>query len=231
MKNPLHRLLQRPYQMTPEPGHIPSHGSGEAATPEELAAQLDADKAVAGALKNVRSAAQKWQAVVGTILGLFAISGFIKGPADFLAVDPAWRWSIPWLLAIAVAAGLVATLLAAWAAIGLPHWRWIAGETLAESRHKAMRTATDSLIGAIVMAVVAYLLFAIAVGLLWFAPRAGNASVTLITTRTRVVCGQISSLTQKGVTIADQLSGADVTVRLADIQVVQTTSICPTVSH
>lgn len=207
---------------------IPSTAGGSVATQAQLAAQRAADNAAAEALSALRASAEKWQAAIGTILGLFAISGLIKGPDDLAKVDPAWLPAIAMLLAVGVALGLAATVLAARAAYGYPVWSWSIGDAYVADRRQALTGTASSLRRAIGSAILAFVAFFLAVGILWFGPRATGATYTLATTQTRIVCGKLVAVTPADITIDDKLTGDQVVLAAAEILVMQSTASCPT---
>lgn len=214
--------------MTRPRERIPEHRGAGRASQEELTEQLAAEKAADNALASIRGGAEKWQAVIATILGLFAVSGLVKGPDDFAKVDPAWQSLIPLLLAAAVLFGLGATYLAARAAFGLPRLVWSFGNDYASARRAEESNAATSLNRAIIGALVAFLCFASVVGILWFAPRAPkDAKLSMITTRTQLACGEIKGAVPGALKVADRLSGGDVTIQPGDILVLQPVSSCP----
>jgi hypothetical protein len=214
-----------------DPSPIPANNGGGEATPADLEAQVAAQVAATNQLPNVRAAAEKWAGAIGTIVGLFTLSGLVKGPDDFAKVNAAWQPVIPVLLGLAVALGLIATLLAARAAYGWPKRSWLVGSLYMQDQRSAAITAARSLIVAIVSAVLSFALFATAVGIIWFAPRAApQTSLSLVTTSTTVVCGELRSIDKSGITISDMVTGHDVTIPSGAVQLVEQVTACPVVS-
>jgi hypothetical protein len=199
------------------------------ATPRDLSSQLTAEKAYDDALPAIRATAEKWQAAIAGTLGLFTLSGLIKGPSDFAAVDAFWQPLIPALLLAAAASGGFAMWLAAAAAYSPPVWKLRTGKDYAVRQVRSTAAFAADLRVGIALALVSWACLAATVGVLWFAPRARTpaASLELLTTPTRVVCGELKAVTAMGVTIADQLSSSDVVTPLSDIRLMQTTSVCP----
>jgi|GEM_PF-1067109 hypothetical protein len=208
---------------------LPAGLDFDSATPKELSAQLTAEKAHDQALPIIRATAEKWQAAIAGILGLFTLSGFIKGPSDFAAVDRSWQPFIPALLLAAAATGGFAMWLAACAAYSPPHWRLRTGKDYAHRQVRSTAAFAADLRLGIVLALVSWACLAATVAVLWFAPRAPTpaASLELLTTPTRLVCGVLESVNGTGVTIADRISGSDVMTSLSDIRLMQSTSVCP----
>jgi hypothetical protein len=57
------------------------------------------------------------------------------------------------------------------------------------------------------------------------------ASLTLVTTSSTLVCGQLKSITMSEMTIADQMSGHDVTTSSSDVRIILSVTSCPAVSR
>lgn len=207
---------------------IPANQGGGEATPSDLAAEQAAQDAAGSQLTSVRGAAEKWAGAIGTLIGLFTLSGLVKGPDDFAKVNPAWQPAIPVLLGVAVVAGLLATLLAARAAYGLPKVAWLTGSLYAEDQTSAAATSARRLLMAIVAGVVSFALMAASVGIIWFAPRAASsASLSLLTTSTMVACGELKSLGRSDITIADLTTGHEVTIPSGSVQLIERVATCP----
>jgi len=193
---------------------------------------LAAHKAESTQLETIRAAAEKWAGAIATIIGLFAISGIVKGPDDFAKVAVPWQFGVPIAWASAVTLGAVATVLAARAAYGLPQEAWLVGSVWVRERAIATKTAATWLYAAIGCALASFISFALAVGILWFAPRSTPlASLTLVTTSSTLVCGQLKSITMSEMTIADQMSGHDVTTSSSDVRIILSVTSCPAVSR
>lgn len=209
-------------------GRRPEVRGGAEAKPDDLAAQEAAEAASSDSLKQLRDGAAKWETAIATVLGLFAISGLIKGPDDFAKVAADWRYLIPWFLGAAVALGLLATFLAAQAAHGLPRRRWAIGEDYFTRRDRSELSTATNLNRAIGAAFLSFALFTIVVGILWFAPRATpSVDLSLLTTADQIVCGEIKGITTTSITVADELTAADVTVALPDLLGLRPASKCP----
>lgn len=206
---------------------IPANSGGGAATPAELGAQLAAESAASTQLKAVRTSAEKWAGAVGTLLGLFAITGFVKGPEDLMSLDPTWRPGFLVLIALGLLLGLVATLLAARAAYGWPAQAPLTGLLYEQWQASAARTSARCLVTAVVSAVSGYLLLVAAVGLLWFGPRAQSPTLTLVVTQSSLVCGRLASLEVTGLSILDPLTGIKTAIPYSDLRVIETVSACP----
>ena len=206
----------------------PENTGGGAGTMAGRLADEAARNAEATQLETVRAAAEKWAGAIATIIGLFALSGIIKGPDDFAKVAMPWQIAIPIALTLAVGCGLTATLFAARAAYGLPKEIVAIGPIWTEERLRATKTAAKFLYAAIGGAVASFAAFAFAVGVLWFAPRAASpTSMTLLTTSTTLVCGQVKSVTMAQITIADVVTGGDVTTEAGAIRFMTAVSSCP----
>ncbi len=86
-------------------------------------------------LKTVRETAAKWQATIGTVLGLFGSVAFLKGGDTFISIGLAAPWPMVLLamIVVAVVLAFAATVLSALAAQGIPGVvRGITGEELEE---------------------------------------------------------------------------------------------------
>jgi hypothetical protein len=208
---------------------IPQIGGVDTATPAELRAQELADVAATKSLEVVRSSAEKWQTAIASLLGLFTLSGLIKGPDDFAKVDERWQPAIPAFLALAAFSGVLALLLAARAAHGLPQRNWSIGEAYLHARQDAARTAATALWTAINLGLLSFACLATIVGILWFAPRAApTAKSTLLATDQVIACGPLSAAPGGGLLVRDQLTGSDVRISASELRVVQQVAACPT---
>lgn len=197
------------------------------ASPGMLKAQEAADSASSKSLESVRESAGKWQTTITTMIGLFALSGFVKGPDDFAKVASSWQWGIPWILGLIALTGVSAVLLAGRAANGLPKKGWSDAADYMGRQQTAADDAASALRWAITLAVVAFGLLVLMVGILWFAPRApAETSNSLVTTRSAVYCGPIAP-SPNGIEVADTLGGSKVDVPAADIIGMQQVRTCP----
>ena len=177
-------------------------------------------------LAGVRTAATAWGASITALLGIFAAVAVIKGPDSLTSVG-GWQAQVAAvLILLANAVGIVAVLLCALAAQGVPVWKegvnpW--------SFRTAIRTraqkATSQLELSRYLVVVVLILVAEALGLTWLTA-VGHAPAksvhAMVVTDSNVICGQLSS--QDGVVL---LVTGDRNMRIRNAAQVIVVDNCP----
>jgi hypothetical protein len=149
---------------------------GGAATPQELANAKDVIASSATQLKNVRTAAARWQTGLLGLTGTITIFGLVKGAEDVSSLSHSWAVAYGVCLAGALVASVAAGVLAMRAAFGLPRvvttadWPPKAATDASEAQRsvKLLRVAIGTTIASIV-------LVAAALGIAWYAPVAESS--------------------------------------------------------
>jgi hypothetical protein len=178
-------------------------------------------------LASVRGVATAWGASITALLGVFTGVAILKGP-DSVTTIGGWQAQVAaWLILGAAAVALVAVLLCALAAQGVPRWRddldaWTYRDSV---RRRAMR-ATTQLEWSRYLVVFVLLLVFIAMGITWLTAAASAREKApqnaIVVTTTGVECG--IALTKDGF-VTLQVDGA--ARRLKDVKAVQLVDKCP----
>jgi hypothetical protein len=167
------------------------------ATDDDKQWNTEADAIRHAALADVRGVAEKWGATVGTLLGLFSVVVFAKGPDTLTAIpgDDAYLVLALALLAILAAAG--ATYCAAMAAQGTPATlENLNGWTLKQLCKARLPTALKLLKASRTLTLAAVLLILGAVTVGWLAAldaRGSSSGQKAIATRAdgSIECGEL----------------------------------------
>lgn len=189
----------------------------------------EAEEAQHQQLALVRSAATSWGTAISSLLGVFALVAFVKGPTTFTDVKGSAASAAALLVLLAAVAAAVAVLLAALAAQGVP--RKVAILDGWELRHQTAvraRAATVQLAWSRILGVLAALIVLAAVGLTWLTAseqsQAPNSQLLLLVTKDGVLhCGSLVKLPQ-----GLGLKQADGTiVDATNAREIETTEACP----
>lgn len=177
----------------------------------------------------VRAAAAAWGTAISSLLGVFALVAFVKGPTTFTDVKGSAASAAALLVLLAAVAAAVAVLLAALAAQGVP--RDLAILDGWELRHQTAvraRTATVQLAWSRILGVLAALIVLAAVGLTWLTAlhqsQAEKSQQLLLVTKDGVVhCGTLVKLPQ-GLALK-QTDGT--IIDATNAREIETTQACP----
>ena len=211
-------------------------GSDRPATAFDLAWQEQADSLEVRTLPNLRQAAQKWAATVGSLTGLLAITAFVKGPSDLAKVtgslqltvlDITWRTVIGLLLASALSAASASIVLAALAAQGSPSEFRFTGEELRRRYRTESKRAAAQLKWSRILAIASVPLLSAALAVLWLAsPKAPSSpSPALVTTLSGATyCGELLP-SSDGIRL--KTGGGEQLVQGSDVKSVTGLLTCP----
>ena len=148
-------------------------------------------------LAGTRTAATAWGASITALLGIFAAVAVIKGPDSLTAVG-GWPAQVAAVLIIlATGVGIVAVMLCALAAQGVPVWKdGVNAWTFRTAIRSRARVATSQLTASRYLVVVLLVLVAEAMGVTWLAavgPGAAKSVHAIVVTNADVICGELIS--------------------------------------
>jgi hypothetical protein len=176
------------------------------------------------ALPRVRGIAEKWAGSVAALLGVFGIASFVKGRDDLKGLEHDWEVAVGVSLGIAVASAVVAILFASLAAQGgvsvldLP-----TGRRIQEWSAKQIERASWQLAVSRLCSVAAVIFVAVAVGIVWYAPREsvepGSLRIVLITGES--VCGTLGHSQGKMISVIPT-AGSPRVINLRDVLSIET---------
>jgi hypothetical protein len=202
--------------------------ASRAATPFERYWELEAEKAIRGALPAIRSTATKWAATIGTLTGIFGIAALIKGRENIAELTRGFEIAVGVLVALALVLSVIAVLLAALAAQGSVKGVRD-GPSLRALYASQMRTAHLQLSFSRATAVVAVLVLVVAIGMTWYGPAQALSpqSVTVLATTRggETFCG---TLVISGSELLGIKSGKALhSIKAGDIVTLAPVSACP----
>jgi hypothetical protein len=183
------------------------YGTDEAQAWDEKLRDSGGDFGLAGA----RATATAWGASITALLGVFAAVAVIKGPDSLTSVG-GWQAQVAaWLILAAAGMAMVAVLLCALAAQGVPIWRT---DLDAWSYRSGMRyraqTATEQLKWSRYLVLGVLLLLILAMGVTWLTAVSGASASkpvhAIVVTDRDVECGVVSNA--NGIMILDAGHGA-----------------------
>ncbi|MGB2711369.1 MAG: hypothetical protein WBC33_07615 [Conexibacter sp.] len=188
-------------------------------TADDRVWDAEAGKAVHGTLATIRTAATAWGSTVGTLLGVFGIAAFVKGPETFTDIDGAAAPVAALIVLLAAVVAAAAVWLAALAAQGVPaEVAQLDGFALKTLSAQRARTAAHQLAASRLLTLVAALLVLVSIGLVWLtaldqrdAASAPASAVLVPEDGGAAVCGKLA---RRGTTlVVAPASGAPVVVR------------------
>lgn len=198
---------------------------GGAATPQDLANARDVVASSAAQLKDVRTAAARWQTGLLGLTGTITIFGLVKGAGDVSSLSRSWAIAYGVCLASALVASVAAGVLAMRAAFGLPRvvktasWPPAARTDASEARRSA-----ELLRVAIATTVASVVLVAAALGVAWYAPVAEN-SLLVRELSGAEDCGKV--LTVAGGVLILKTATGERSIHLADLDGMAPEPSCP----
>ncbi len=149
--------------------------------PSDLRWEKKAEELEFKALESVRSAAEKWSASLAAILGLTATVLVVKGRESVTELSSGAQLAVGLILAAAFVAAVTATMLAALAAQGTPkNLDWPSGSRLRQWERAAALKAKQRLRWSRVLTLLAVLLIAAGVALVWYGPEAGDSGSAVL---------------------------------------------------
>jgi hypothetical protein len=154
----------------PEQVGQPRVVGARAATADDLRWDDRAADLAFNELPNLRTAAERWVASLGTVLGVFGVVLVVKGPADIAKIQNDVLYVLAGvLLAAAATSALTAIILGAFAAQGSPREveRYTGEYIRTRYRHEA-RLAAKQLRLSRLAAIVAVVLLGGAIGVTWY---------------------------------------------------------------
>jgi hypothetical protein len=182
------------------------------------------------ALAKVRSAAEKWAASLGALLGLSGTILVVQGRDDFSKLEDEFRIAVGATLLVAVIIGACATFLAARAAQGTPaHVAWPSGAKLKKWEHEEAVKARGMLTRSRHLAIGAVALVLLALGLTWFGEaKPADADALLVVPREGApVCGTMAAAADGESVVVTLEGGQEVSLEGSDVGDVIRVDRCP----
>jgi hypothetical protein len=198
---------------------------GGAATPTDLANARDVVASSAAQLKDVRSAAGRWQAGLLGLTGTITIFGLVKGAGDVSSLSRPWAIAYGLCLAGAIVASVAAGVLAMRAAFGLPRVvRTDAWPPAARTDASEARRSATLLRFAIATTIASVALVAGALGVAWYAPAPEN-SVLVREASGSEDCGKVLRVT--GGLLSLETASGERNISLAGLDGIAPEASCP----
>jgi hypothetical protein len=185
-------------------------------------------------LDKVRAVAGNWRTALIGLTSLFTAVAVIKGRENIAELTDSGRLLVVILAGAAFFLLVAGSLLASWAAFGMPGGRddrYITGQYLAAWEKKEAKIARLALKSAQVVFVIGLACIGVATGVTWINnPKEPPAQVALDVGKEKAECGELLRMNASGVTLKTkgQLGEPkETTFQLADIRSAKLIGACP----
>lgn len=166
-------------------GKLPLSGGG--ASIDELRQAESIIEARASELDLTRAAAGKWQTGLAALLAIVTGLSFTSISDQIRKLESPGSVIAAVALAVTFVVAVTALFLALRAAGGLPHL--VGTSTLDGAAHRSAKSSANSLRAAIWLSILALMVFAVSVGILWFWPQAQKDQLSMVVTGSDSWCG------------------------------------------
>lgn len=199
---------------------------GRPATPadrmwDELAVKLAAD-----ALPRVQSAAEKWSGTIAALTGILGIVAFVEGPNEVTELTGWYEYAVPVCLGLAILCAVIATVLAALVAQGVPEEFYATGTAVQRLYQTKVDEGIRRLNWSRLLALAAVVFLVLAVGLNWYGDRESGdpvPNVLIVSTSGQAECGTLAR--DPAGALAVEVAGTPVALR--DVASVDVVDGCP----
>lgn len=222
--------------LAPERGIVRVRGRPSMATLADVEWERKAERLEGEDLASARATGEKWTATVSSLTGVLSIVALIKGPEDVSKL-PTWGERVViGSVGLAVSLAVVAIILGALAAYGLPRQLRPLGGPLRREQAREARKARQFVAGSVASAVGAVIFLAAAIGVTWGAtPEDPVAPPEVLAVgednagRSIRVCGELQSspATEPRMLIREEDAADVAAVSFDDLRFVTAVAACP----